>query len=81
MYQLFKVEEDGGLAEYVMSIDSSHVIGTAVSWHKADMFGWEIHDSGLRIGWCDEKGNVGFETNMGSELNPARFMAYYVNLD
>lgn len=75
MYQLVK---DG--KEYVASFNSAHVIETAVKFHKASEFDFELLDDGLRIGWCDEKGNVGFETDMGSELNPARFMAYYLNL-
>ncbi len=75
MYQLLKDDK-----EFVASYEVSHVIETAVKWHKKGEFGFELLDQGLRIGWCDEAGNVGFETNIGSELNPARFVAYYLNI-
>ncbi len=82
MFQLLKNHEDPTeQVEWVASYESSHIIETAVKWHKKGEFNFELLDQGQRIGWCDAEGNIGFETNMGSELNPARFMAYYVNLD
>ena len=81
MYQFVKIHEDPtDQVEWVASYDSAHIIETMVKFHKANEFNFEVLDNGLRVGWCDEQGNVGFETDLGSELNAARFIAYFVNL-